>query len=354
MKPNFLPNALPAWIGSLPLQDHDQAIRIMMDYTPEIPIWIQLPHNKNEGMVEQFAPGMPGLDTSGEKLIIDSSTARFDEELLSFYEEYMAVTEEQMDIESSRFSLSDTVAPGFHLFMREYKGLIKSPVAVKGQVTGPFTFSTGLVDERGRAIFYNDQLRDVAIKLIAMKARWQVRQLKKFGVPVIIFLDEPALAGFGSSAFISVSREEIDAALEEVMAAVHEEGGLTGVHVCANSEWSIILESSADIVSFDAYSYFDKFAIYTNQVKSFMDKGGLLAWGIVPTGDPEVIEKESTDSLYNLWEECAAKIVDMGIDREKMVAQSLITPSCGTGSLSLPQAEKVIRMNREISARIRK
>ena len=353
MKPNFLPNALPAWIGSLPLQDHDQAIRLMIEYTPEIPIWIQLPHNRNEGMVEQFAPGMPGLDVSDEKLIIDSSTERFDEELLSFYEEYMAVTEGQMDIESSRFSLSDTVAPGFHAFMGENNGLIKSPVAVKGQVTGPFTFSTGLVDERGRAIFYNDQLRDVAIKLIAMKARWQVRQLKKFGVPVIIFLDEPALAGFGSSAFISVSREEVDAALEEVMVAVHEEGGLTGVHVCANSEWSIILESSADIVSFDAYSYFDKFAIYANQVRDFMNKGGLLAWGIVPTGDPEVIEKESTDSLYNLWEECAAKIVDMGIDREKMVAQSLITPSCGTGSLSLPQAEKVIRMNREVSIRIR-
>ena len=35
-----------------------------------------------------------------------------------------------------------------------------------------------------------------------------------------------------------------------------QEGGLVGVHVCANTDWSLVLDSSADIVSFDAYALF--------------------------------------------------------------------------------------------------
>ena len=358
----FRPNALPAWIGSLPLTDHDEAVGMMMEYTPEIPIWIQLPHNKNEGMVEQFAPGMPGLDVSGGKVRVDTGSDEFDSELLAFFEEYMAATEgaaadpavDPISSPGSRFALHKDIAPGFYTFLQTLDGLDAPPAAVKGQVTGPFTFATGLVDADGRAVFYNDQLRDAAVKLIAMKARWQVRQLKKYGVPVIIFLDEPALAGFGSSAFISVSREEIDAALGEVIDAIHEEGGLAGVHVCANSEWSVILESSADIVSFDAYSYFDKFVMYAGQVVRFMEKGGILAWGIVPTGDTDAIDKETAASLFDRWQRCAEKIESLGITKERLIAQSLITPSCGTGSLSLAHATKVIRMNREVSERIRK
>jgi methionine synthase II (cobalamin-independent) len=349
----FRPNSLSAWIGSLPLTDHEEAVRLMMEYTPDIPIWIQLPHNKNEGMVDQFAPGMPGLVRSGDRLHVNTRSDTFDDEMLAFFEDYMAVVEDFSNVSNSRFEISTDIAPGFYKFMHALDSLTVLPTALKGQVTGPFTFATGLVDEDRRAVFYNDQLRDAAVKLIAMKARWQVYQLRKYKIPVIIFLDEPALAGFGSSAFISVSREAIDAALGEVMTAIKEEGGLTGIHVCANTEWPVILDSAADIVSFDAYSYFDKFAIYKEQVVRFLKRGGMMAWGIVPTGSIEAIERESVDSLYALWEKCAAQIQAMGIPREMLIAQSLITPSCGAGSLSLPHAEKVIRMNRDVSRRIR-
>ena len=38
----------------------------------------------------------------------------------------------------------------------------------------------------------------------------------------------------------------------------------------------------------------------------------------------------------------------------ELVAQSLITPSCGAGSLSLDQAVKVLQLTRSVSDRIRK
>lgn len=353
MKNDFRPAGFPAWIGSLPMDDHEKAADLMFEYTPDIPLWVQLPKFAAEGMVAQFSKGMPGLTRQNDKLFVDSADERFDDALLGFYEDYMEVTEGRGNIAESRFAIHEDDAPGFYVFMRELDRGRCSPLAVKGQVTGPFTFGTGLVDKEGRAAFYNEHIRDAAVKLVAMKARWQVNQLKKYGLPVILFLDEPALAGFGSSAFISVSRGEIDACFSEVIEAVHAEGGLAGVHVCANAEWPVILESDADIVSFDAYSYFDKFILYADAIRSFLNDGRILAWGIVPTGDPEAIASETPDSLYSLWQGQAERIEAMGFERDQVIAQSLITPSCGTGSLSLEHAMRVIDMNRQVSEKIR-
>ena len=130
--------------------------------------------------------------------------------------------------------------------------------------------TTGIHDNRGRAIIYDDQLRDAAVKLIALKARWQAKRLSAFGRPVIISVDEPALAGFGSSEFISISRDESRRQPGgEVIDAIHDGGGLAAIHVCANTDWALVLGSSADIVSFDAYAYFDRFILYRASCNAF-------------------------------------------------------------------------------------
>ncbi len=350
---SFHANCLPLLIGSLPIKDHQEATELVMNHTPEIPLWVQLPAHREEGMLEQFIPGLPGLKTEKGKVHIDTTDVNFDNQLVEFYEDYMAVIEGEKDISDSRFVLTDDTAKGFHVFTDYLNSLSTLPVAVKGQITGPFTFTTALCDQNKRAIFYNEQLRDVAIKLLALKAMWQVRQLSKFKSPVIIFFDEPALAGFGSSEFTSISGDDISNCFGEVIEAVHTEGGLAGVHVCANTDWSVLLESPADIISFDAYSFFDKFILYSNLIKKFIEAGKILAWGIVPTGNPEDIEKETADSLVTQWEEKAREIEALGVDRTKILDQSLITPSCGTGSLSLDLAKKVLKLTAEVSDRLK-
>ncbi len=187
-----------------------------------------------------------------------------------------------------------------------------------------------------------------------MKARWQVRRLSLLKRPVMIFFDEPALAGVGSSEFTSISNEEIRQCFEEVFEAVHLEGGLAGVHICANTDWSLVLESSVDIVSFDAYAYFDRFILYPDQIKKFLDSGKILAWGIVPTLNAEQLERETVASLLSQWDEQVEQIESLGIDVQKLTAQSLITPSCGTGSLSVELAGKVLKLTRPAIARNQK
>ena len=354
METGFRPKCLQTWVGSLPIDDHAEAIRLMVAYTPEIPVWIQLPFYPAEGMIEQFLPGMPGLVHQGDRTFIQADDDAFHNELLLFYEEYLAVTEGSALFADSRFALSLDIAPGFFEFVKYLDALEMPPVAVKGQITGPLTFSTSVKDQSGRAIFYHPELRDVSVKCIAAKARWQVSQLKKYGVPVLIFLDEPGLAGFGTSAFISVSRADIEASIGEVIAAIHGQGGLAGIHVCANTDWSLVLDSPVDIVSFDSFSFFDKFILYEKEIKTYIERGGILAWGIVPTGNPRWVDEESAESLHDRWMDQLDDVAALGVDPGQIAAQSLITPSCGTGSLSVHHALKVIQMTQEISLKIRR
>lgn len=349
----FRPWGLPALIGSLPLTDHAEACQLVFEHTPQIPLWIQLPVHKEEGMVAQFMDGMPGLCTVGDRAYIDTDQDEFDRDILKFYEDYMAVVEGNTDLSASRFVLREDTARGFFTFVESLKHLSTLPVAVKGQITGPFTFCTGISDQNKKAIIYEEQVKDAAVKLLALKARWQAQQLSHIGCPVIIFFDEPALAGFGSSEFISISRDGIVQSFDEVIASVHAAGGLAGVHVCANTDWSLVLDSAADIVSFDAYSYFDRFILYSDGIKAFLAAGKIIAWGMVPTLNVDELENATTESLVDQWKQKAAQVEKLGIDSEKLLSQSLITPSCGAGSLSIDLAIKVLKLTREVSQQLR-
>ncbi len=354
MAKKFLANGLPVLIGSLPLHDHAEGVELVFKYTPEIPLWVQLPAYREEGMIAQFQPGFPGLTLKTDKSFVDTSDPSFDNNILKFYEDYLAANEGEAVTEDSRFALKPDTARGFFSFMEHLRSLSNYPLAIKGQITGPITFGLGLTDQNGKAIFYDEQLRDVTVKLLAQKARWQVKKLLSFGSPIIIFFDEPALAGFGSSAMISVSRDDVATCFDEVVGAVHDESGFAGIHVCANADWSLILESGADIISFDAYSFFDKLMLYPDLVKQFIQSGGILAWGIVPTLNSEDIEKETLESLVARWEIQSSAIEALGFDKAEILTQTFITPACGTGSLSLGHANKVLGLTRQVSDTLRK
>jgi len=348
----FSANALPVLVGSMPHADHRQAVDLIFAATPQIPIWPQLPKYPIEGMLRQFLPGMPGVTELDGKIFVDAQGADFDERFLAFFEEYLLVEEGGAALEQSRFAMSPEEAGGFFAFLEEAERRREQLTALKGQITGPITFCTGLVDQDGRAVFYNDQLRDAAVKLLAMKARWQTRMMARVKEQPLIFFDEPGLAGFGSSAFITITPADIAGCFSEVFAGVHQEGGLAGVHVCANTEWSVIFDTAVDIVNFDAYSYFDKLLLYPRQLISFFDRGGILASGIVPTA-AEQISVETAASLADKWFDQARQLGRLGIDERTVFEQTLITPSCGTGAISEALAEAVLRLTGEVSALVR-
>lgn len=354
MPKTFQADGRPLLIGSLPLDDHARALDLVLAHTPEIPLWVQLPSHRAEGMLVQFAAGLPGLTVTPERVWVDTAREGFDDELLRFFETYLAVTEDGRPLEETVCALTPATAAGFFELLARVPELRPAPVALKGQVTGPITFCTGLKDPDGRALYYDEQLRDVAVKLLAMKARWQVERLAAAGFPVLLFIDEPALAAFGSSEMLGIPREAVIAALDEVIDAVHAASGLAGIHVCANTDWSMILETGVDIVNFDAYSYFERLVLFADPLRAFLDAGRILAWGIVPTAPPETVAAATADDLVARWEQQAAHLSALGIGRDTLLRQSLITPSCGTGTLALDLTRKVLTLTQTVSERLRR
>jgi methionine synthase II (cobalamin-independent) len=347
---NFKANGLPLLIGSLPMDSHEQAVQLVLDHTPDIPLWVQLPVYREEGMIDQFLPGLPGFSPGNRKNILDTASPGFDEAFVAFFEDYLCVVESPDQLGGSRFALAGTRAKGFVEFLKQVDRKHTPFIALKGQVTGPVTFGTGVKDENDRAVFYNDQLRDAVIKKLAMNARWQAREFSRRGSTPVIFLDEPALAGFGTSAYITITREDVTRSIAEIVREIHAENGLAGVHVCANTQWDMLLESDIDIISFDAFSFFDKFILYPEKIKTYFDQGRILAWGIVPTHKAEVIAAQTTQGLIQLlhsqMDELSQKT---GVDKKTVISQAFITPSCGTGSLDIGSARKVLNLTREVS-----
>ena len=343
----FIANGQPTLIGSIPLQSHTEALDWIFEYTPAIPLWPQLPGIAQEGMLVQFLEGFPGIDKLGDKTIINSGKADFADETLAFFEDYFGVEEDATTLLQSRFSVSKENANGLYALLDQATPATMS--AVKGQITGPFTLLTGVTDQDNRACYYDPTLREIIHKGLAMKAAWQVRFLKQIHENVILFMDEPALAGLGSSAFISISKDDIKLDQNEVITAIKNAGGIAGVHICANSDWPLILSLNYDIINFDAYDFFDKFVTCKDEIYGFLERGGIIAWGIVPTGNEEDIMQESSESLTAMWKEQAGLLCNDTWDYAKILRQTLITPSCGTGSLSEQAARKVLSMTRDLS-----
>jgi len=352
---DFTPNCLPVLIGSLPLADHHEAVDMILAATPEIPLWPQLPVHKKEGMIRQFVSGLPGLVDKGADYFVDRSRPGFVEEMTVFYEHVIESQDLSALPANSLFRLEDDTARGFSVFMDKLSHSGLRPLAAKGQVTGPVTAGIGIKDERGRALVYDDNLRDMLVKLLAGKARWQAEQLRQLSGSAgpIIFIDEPGMVNFGSTAFAGISRELVLEGVGELIASIKAAGSLSGIHICANGDWEPALNSAADIISFDAYSYFDNFVLYREQLISYLGRGGMLAWGIVPTSPPETVGKEEVDSLYRLWLKQLEIICSLGFSEKEILSRKLTAPACGTGSLTPELASKVLTMTAHLAALIR-
>jgi len=338
-------------IGSLPHQDVDRACEIVLESFSQIPAWPQLPRrNLRENMYIQASEGMPCLVLDEEKgKVYFQTKGDITGELEKFYEK---IIENRVDY----FKISEEYAVGFHAFMELVRKTLSKEgegtgiLALKGQLIGPISFGLTVTDENRKSILYHEQLVDAVVKTCGMKARWQIRRMKEVFPQIIIFIDEPYLASFGS-AFVSLSRDEVVNYLNQVIDSIKSEGAIAGIHCCGNTDWSILMDTKVDIISFDAYSYLETISLYPEKLKEFLTQGRYLAWGIVPASSQAM--GEEINSLIKRFEDGLKLLNSKGVERERILENLLITPSCGTGTLSVEVAEKVVKLTRRVSDNIK-
>jgi len=331
---SFQPKCLATGIGSLPHAKAADAVRVILSNVVDAPFWPQLPaRGINEQMEVQYNEGLPRvtIDRAKERMFIDTS-GDTSMDLATFYEHFLS---EDLDY----FAITPEFSQGIPELQTALQGLRKP--FVKVQTTGPISFGLTIVDENKRAIYYNPEFVDAVVKCLAMKCRWQIKKFAGFADRVICFIDEPILSAFGSSTYVSVTRDDVVAKLAEVVEAVHAEGALAGVHCCGNTEWSILIDAGVDIVNFDAFDYGETIALYPEAVRRHLEAGKALAWGIVPTSSAK-IKQQTPDTLVALFDRLVEHLAKTAnLDKGLIVRQALITPSCGTGSLPVEDAERV-------------
>ncbi len=353
MNINFEPCCLPTTLGSLPHTDPVEATALLLAHTPAIPAWVQLPKRAfHENMMVQYLEGLPGVVEENERAYFDTSQPGFEDELTEFFTRYLAVESgDEMALEA--FAITPERSVGVLALLAALPTLPHTPVMTKGQVTGPFTLGTNLTDQARRCVYYDEQLHDVIVKSVGLKALWQIKRLESAGAPVMIWMDEPALLGFGSSTFISISREDVLRDLNEVAGVIHAAGSLVGVHCEANTDWSLLMEADLDILDFDAYDHLEAITLYPDELGRFFERGGSLGWGIVPTLNPQAAATETLESLLERFDAGVARLGSRGFDRDLLLRRALITPSCGAGTLTLPLAERVLGLLRDLAANLR-
>lgn len=350
-------------IGSLPYLEAEVAVEKSLNCVT-IPCWPQLPKRSfKEHMCPQYSEGFPGIivDEVSQKIFVDEDNLY--QELEMFYQNYL-------DKNVDYFAISEQYATGFYKFLeviRPNKFINK----IKLQTVGPLTFGLAVKTKSGQPLFYNEQYRDIINKHISMKSLWQIKSITEVvgeNISVVLFYDEPYLAAYGS-AFTAVSKEEIinsiSTTISETKTLVEDKIGKIelhiGIHCCANTDWSILTSiDKLDIISFDTYDYFDTFLLYKNEVKQFIDRGGKIAWGIIPN-DKRIMNTGNTISNFiENNKELIQKLEEFGnyIFQQKsieacktvlekfefLLRDGFVTPQCGLGNASLEITEKVLEI----------
>lgn len=331
-------NGRATGIGSLPHHDVGAALDAVFRDCPDLPYWPQLPTvSRAEGMNEQAAVGLPGLHMEEGRLRLVQ-----DEAFYEGVEQLLAASEAD---DASYAALPAEAAAAFEPFLEEVRR--RGCPEAKGQIAGPVTVGMNIKGEDGNPILYNADLREVLTRFLRLRVRWQAERIAETGARPVVFVDEPFLASFGTP-FFGWEKAKV----QETLAAVTAGAETTGSHCCSNTEWSIFLSGPVQAVSFDAYEFADNFLVYRDDLRAFLDGGGTIVWGIVPT-DPDAVAAATVESLHEAMLGHLAKVEALGYAREQVVRQSLVTPACGLGTRPLATAERAFRLTRDLAERLR-
>ena len=334
------PGTLATGIGALPHRDPGAAVDEVLRIFPRFPYVPTLP---NRGFLESIvfsdSAMLPGRIIRDGRLMVDTSR-----DLLADMERIYL---DYLEKATASYATLPEYGSGFREMMTRDIG---GALLLKCQVTGPVTFGMQVVDAAKRPIYYDPQFADILGKLMALRARWCEEEMRsRTGVThTLVILNEPYLASLGSSV-IPIDSDSVISNWHDISALV--EGGL-GVHCCTNTDWSFLISLKPSVISFDAYGNAKEFILYMDDVARFMESGGVVAWGIVPS-DPKVFGMEAIDSLTNRYLGIR-KAVTEHVDREIFDRGSLITPSCGIQLGTEAEAVAIMEAAAAISGNVRR
>ena len=337
-------------IGYLPHTDLESAMELVKKDFDKIPFWPQLSKiNKNEDMIFQFLENMPSffIDENTGKSYLETESDKFFEDVEQFFEDYEEITADINCDKINKYAINSSCAfPEFIKIVKDTK-----PDFAKGQIVGPFTLATTLVDKSGKCAFYDETLKEIITKTLCLKALWQIKEIKCASPETtpIIFIDEPSISQLGTSAYITISNDEVIEMIKEISDIIQSNGAMSAIHCCGKCDWNVPITAGVDIINLDAYSFAENLSLFRKDLKPYLEQGRKIAWGVVPTLHPEILEKTDLNEMIAVFEKAVKYLTKKEIDEKIIIENSIITPSCGAGALSTELAEKAMDLTKKLS-----
>lgn len=288
------------------------AIQSVGEFSPEIPFWPQLPRlSERESVIGQ------GLGILAD--LIEPRKEGYGYQVKDGWIDSVVEILHRSDGE-----LTQANAIGFGVFEDALSSAVfRSAVAVKGQIEGPITLSAYLFHKE-RPFLLDPALFAAVAFHVSQVVCWQVDRLKPFGFPVLMFVDEPALCLEVPGH--AVSEEQRLNALAVTLEDARARGAYAGLHCCAARPFRRMCRAKPDILSFDAHEGLELFFADPDAL-NFVDKGGMVAYGLVPTSPR--LSHLSSASIFTRW----LKAASLTGDPQKLAKNAMITATCGLGLL---------------------
>jgi len=323
----FEANCLTTAMGILPHTDIDRAMRTALSL--DIPFWPQLPRlSYYEDMYVQALDQFPGVRVDPSERKIFFSLDRFYEELPPYFEKAE---------NPETFRLTRAFSLVYHRFL---EADLKNYRAIRGQMISPISLGLKVLDQDQKPIIYHDEVREVLFEFVQKKANLQYEELRERNARAFVWLDDPGL-GLIFNALSGYNEVHARGDLDRLLKGLE---GPRGIHLCAKPDWDFLLRSGLDVLSFDSFSCGEMITRY-DSLKDFFVRGGIVSWGIVPTST-ELLEEETVESLAGRLETFWEDLVKRGVDREKLLRQSLLAPA--TCNLLSPDKEKTVEKAFEV------
>lgn len=330
-------NLLTTAMAVMPHKDADRAINTALSL--DIPFWPQLPNlNYYEDMYVQAAEHFPGILLNLENRTLRFSTEKFAMELEDAMNRMN--TPEFLDI-------SPEYSQVYHRFLAMD---FSDRPAIRGQLEGPVSFGFNIRDEDDRPILFNDTVRPFMLEFMAGRVNVQLERLKKLNLNAFMFVDEPGMQ-YIFSAMSGYNDVTAKSDLDSFFSMINRP---RGIHLCGNPDWGFLLGLDMDVLSMDVYSNGDIIVSFHHAIRRFLDRGGVLVWGVVPTNF-EPFEKENIDSLAERLSSLWDRLAKHGIDREFLLSRSLLSPAtcCLVNPDGEITVEKAFQTIRALSRKLR-
>ncbi len=315
-------NLLTTAMAVMPHTDVERALETATSL--DVPFWPQLPNlSYHEDMYVQAGEHFPGIVLDLEKRTLRFSMDKFAGEL----EAAMAHFDDP-----ALFDISETYSAVYHRFLS--LDLSDRP-AIRGQLEGPISFGFNVLDQDERPILFDDTVRPFMLEFMAKRVNVQLKRLSAMNPNAFMFVDEPglqflfsAMAGYGDLK----AKNDLDVFFSLVDRP-------RGIHLCGNPDWDFLLNLDLDVLSLDIYTNAEVFSAYGASIRRFLDRGGVIVWGLVPTGF-EAFAKEEIPTLINRLETVWDALSRKGIDKAHLLSRSMLSPA--TCCLINPDKEKTV------------